>query len=330
MRILALQLKRIGDLILTMPALTAARQAFPAAEITIGADAICEKLFPALTIVDDALVLRGKTRNRPGWAKLLRQKFDVCLDFTGNDRSAFCTLLSKAPKRLTFASSRKSPVRAMAYTTLVDSSVRDHHTIDHYCHLLRGLGIDSCGPLVLRLPDAARAKASTLCRAPYVVVHAGSARQEKLWMPDRWAAVVAHIREKHGLECVLTGGNDPHEREHLGQIERAAPRGMTNLAGKLSLLEFAALIGGARACLSCDTAAVHLAAAFEIPQIVLYGMTNPFHWRPRHAQALILSAAQPDAPLTEFTPRMKGASMGTISTQAVIRATDVLLGNSKQ
>jgi hypothetical protein len=54
-------------------------------------------------------------------------------------------------------------------------------------------------------------------------------------------------------------------------------------------------------------------------------VTNPFHWRPRHERALVISAAHPEGPLREFAPRMKGAPMAAISTQVVIHATDALL-----
>ena len=77
--------------------------------------------------------------------------------------------------------------------------------------------------------------------------------------------------------------------------------------------------------MSCDTAAVHLAAAFQRPQVALFGPTNPFHWRPRHERAAVISAAKPDAPLTNFDPRMKGAPMDRISTAVVCRAIDALL-----
>ncbi len=77
--------------------------------------------------------------------------------------------------------------------------------------------------------------------------------------------------------------------------------------------------------MSCDTAVVHLAAAFRVRQIALFGPTNPFHWRPLHDRAIVISAAQPEAPLTQFHPRMKGAPMDRISSEVVIRAIDDLL-----
>ena len=105
--------------------------------------------------------------------------------------------------------------------------------------------------------------------------------------------------------------------------------GIVNLAGRIDLLTFAAVLAQARLCVSCDTGAVHLAASFQTPQIALFGPTNPFHWRPRHDLALVLSAAQPDAPFTAFDPRMKGAAMERISTAAVIRAIDSLLAPTR-
>jgi len=87
----------------------------------------------------------------------------------------------------------------------------------------------------------------------------------------------------------------------------------------------AALVERASFVVSCDTAIVHFAAAFERPQVALFGPTNPFHWRPRHARAVVLSAAHPHAPLREFTPRMQGAPMERISTALVNDAIATLL-----
>jgi ADP-heptose:LPS heptosyltransferase len=116
---------------------------------------------------------------------------------------------------------------------------------------------------------------------------------------------------------VLTGGSDPYEQEHLRQIQASLPEPCTDLSGKISLATFAAVLASARLCVSTDTGALHLAAAFHTPQIALFGPTNPFHWRPRHSRARVFSAAQPEAPITQFQPRMKGASMAHIEADPV-------------
>ena len=333
-KVLALQLKRIGDLILTTPALAAVREAFPKARISLVVADACGELLPAIEGIERGLVFRRRELNTGVWKAAFANRFDACLDFTGNDRSALLTGLSMARRRLTFEWVRKSKWRALSYHQFIASPVRERHTVDHYLDLARGLGGDLEEPEIgamasgsprLTPPAEAREAARRLAGdSEYVVIHPGTARSEKYWVPERWAEVIAHIQERHGLPCVITGGSDALEREHIGKIQKALAQPAREEAGTLDLLTAAALIERARAVLSCDTAAVHLAAAFVRPQIALYGPTNPFHWRPRHPRAIVLSAAHPEGPLTEFHPRMKGAPMNAISTEMVIRATDAL------
>jgi ADP-heptose:LPS heptosyltransferase len=69
---------------------------------------------------------------------------------------------------------------------------------------------------------------------------------------------------------------------------------------------------------------MHLAAATHTPQVILFGPTNPFHWRPRESPALILQG-ESASPLTEFSPEQPSLPMRQISTAAVISAMDLLL-----
>jgi ADP-heptose:LPS heptosyltransferase len=326
MKILALQLKRIGDAILTAPALATLRRARPEARITLAVHASCAPLLEMIPAVDAGIVF-GPARGWTPWQQALTGGFDAVLDFTGTDRSAAACALTRSPLRATFAWVKKSRARALAYHRFIDSPVREFHTADHYAHLLRALDVEAAGAetTTLAIPAAAQAEAAALLPpGDFVVLHPGSARPEKYWLPERWAEVAAHLHRAHRRPLVFTGGQDPDEQAHLAAIRAALPAGcpFTDLSGRLTLAGFAAVLARARLVLSCDTAAVHFAAAFQRPQIALFGPTNPFHWRPRHERAVVLSAAQPDAPLTEFDPRMKGAPMERISTGLVIGAID--------
>lgn len=338
MKILAIQLKRIGDLILTTPALQFLREAAPEAEISLAVAHGSHELAPAVAPVNDILALpRGASAH---WGRVVLSRYDLCLDFTGTDRSALLTALSTASRRLGFDWVRRSAARALAYNEFVPSPVRELHTVDHYLDLARagvpeGQATASTRP-TLRLPPSASDRAAAFLHdlpddRPYAILHPGSARREKYWLAERWAEVAAHLIRTQGLRCIITGGMDPMETAHLSELQRRLGEmelpaaSWQCLAGHVDLPTTAALVERAALVISADTAVVHLAAAFETPQIALFGPTNPFHWRPRHPAALILSAAQPEAPLQKFTPRMKGAPMERISTAAVIRATTELL-----
>jgi ADP-heptose:LPS heptosyltransferase len=334
MNVLVLQLKRIGDLVLTTPALTALQAS--GAKVSLLVEGACASLLPAIAGVAERLVYSRKGRNGQLWRRLSQRGWDVCLDFTGSDRSALMGWFSRTPRRITFDWVRKRVLRRLAYHTFVNSPVRQAHTCDHYLDLLHPLGIErGDGAPSLEVPPAAREQAAAVLAATgiagsYVLVHPGTARAEKYWPPERWVEVITWLR-KIGLSIAITCGPDPFERGHAASIERqlstAAPEVAdgVKIVSPSDLLLLTALVENARLVVSCDTAVVHLAAACQRPQVALYGPTNPFHWRPRHERAVVISAIQPDAPLHQFAPKMGQARMEEIPARTVIHALEDLL-----
>ena len=261
--------------------------------------------------------LRGLVgRGSNAWLRrgLLVSGADWSLDFSGTDRSTYLSTLSLAKRRVTFERFRRKPLRKYLYTDFVTSSVSERHTADHYTDLLRPLGVQRENvSLDLRLPEKSLAGARVLLAdagvpEAYVVVHAGTARPEKYWRPERWADVIGFLHDEFGLISVLTGSRDPGEREHLARIKSALRCKHVDLSGMTGLLELAGVIKGAKLLCGVDTAAVHLADAMNTPSLALFGPTNPYHWRPRHAKSVILRART----RPPFTPQQKGGPMEDI------------------
>ncbi|MEP6820942.1 MAG: glycosyltransferase family 9 protein [Chthoniobacterales bacterium] len=323
MKIFLLQLKRIGDLILTTPAIAAVREKFPHAEITLVVSDATRDLLPAVVGLDHTLLASD-------WATVARRKFDTSIDFTHSDRSALLTLLAGAQTRVTSGHVKmQSKVRALVYNRFVPSGLRELHTVDHYLALLEPLGIrESSAALTLELPSAALTAADQVLAEHHVtgdflLLHPGSARSEKFWEAERWSEVIA-FATRSGLPCLVTGSPSFIEENHIAQIKATSGASFIDLCGRLDLLTLAALIKKARLLVTVDSAPVHLAAAMHTPQVALFGPTNPLHWRPRFTSALILQAGEV-TPLTEFSPDAKGAPMNLISTQQVIDAMKALL-----
>jgi len=318
-KILVLQLKRIGDLILTTPTLALLRATFPDAEITLLTEKSCAGILPVIPGV------RALVRGQEGFWGAAMSGYDVCLDFTGTDRSALFTTLSRAKIRATYARFGKKFPHRLAYTHFVDSSVRACHTADHYTDLLEVLGIQCHdAPLKLDLPQSAIQSALAITpQSTYAVIHAGTARPEKYWLPERWAEVATFLAKTHAMQIVLTGSTDPAEISHLVAIRKALPDDVIvhDLSGKTGLPELAAVIQGAAIFCGVDTAAMHLADAVSTPTIALFGPTNPYHWRPRHTRSAVIRS-QTTAP---FTPEQKGGRMSEISRQQVLAAISDIL-----
>ena len=331
MKILLLQLKRIGDLILTTPAIAALRENHPDAHITLAVSNECADLLPAISNVDRVLIARRNLRDVAMVSSVAGKRFDYCIDFTRNDRSAFLTLLSGARRRVaSYRVREQSKTRARVYTDLVGVRVRDMHTIDYNLALLGPLGARLVSTVpYLDLPEVAFENAEALRRTrkisrPYVILHPGSAREEKLWEPARWAEVIEYFGRNNGIDLVLTSGPSHDEQAHIAAIKSKTQQQIIDLSAKTDLLTLAALIGQARLLVTVDSAPVHLAAATRTPQVILFGPTNPFHWRPTDSPALILHGKS-GAPVTEFAPVRPRFPMSEISTDAVIGAMDSLL-----
>jgi len=333
LKILLIQLKRIGDLILTTPAIAAVRQKFPEAVITLVISEECKALVPAIAGVNKILMARRGSADLGILVTVARGRFDYCVDFTRNDRSALLVFLSRAKKRIvSFRIKARSKFRTRFYNEFVPHRMRDMHTIDYHLALLAPLGIrNASGAIQLNLPEDRRAAAEQLLkehniRQPFLVFHPGSARSEKFWDAQRWSELINHAGDTHQLDLVLTGGLALLERRHIGNIKSKVRREIIDLSGKSDLLTLAALIARARLLITVDSAPMHLAAATRTPQVILFGPTNPFHWHPRQSPALILRG-ESKSPVTKFVPKQPRLPMNQISTQAVIDAMETLLSS---
>jgi ADP-heptose:LPS heptosyltransferase len=211
--------------------------------------------------------------------------------------------------------------------------------------LLRPIGVQPAEgePLpVLSVPPLAARRVQILlreCGVPgdFALLHPGTAAAEKYWLPERWAEVILHLQHKHGLPCILTGGAEPEEQEHLRGIQTALamlgagslPQPLVVLAGLLDLTLLTALTARCRIAVCCDTAVMHMASAFLRPQVSLFGPTNPFEWRPRHGHSMVICAASPLGITEAFSPQAVPAPMSEIPSSTVCRAVDQLLSGQK-
>ena len=331
-RILIIQLKRLGDFILTIPVVPALRAAFPSAELVMVVPSAVAELARCVSSLDRVISFHPGRPNLETWTTALAGEWDACLDFSCSDRSALLTKISRAKRRVGYAKHARR-LRKFAYNALSEASVRDCHTVDFHLALLGELGLQPSGNLrsaPLRLPADARSHAKSLLdragvAGRYAIVHPGTAREEKFWVDERWAEVCARLRDHHHLSVVLTGTGEGIELPHLESLRKHLRVPVADFTGELNLVEFAAVVAGCEVIVGVDSMAMHLASLFSKPQLALFGPTNPYHWRPRHDRARVLMPSS-DEPLAQFTPKTKRQEMRGIAASSVSRALDALIG----
>lgn len=162
---------------------------------------------------------------------------------------------------------------------------------------------------------------------PGGAVNPGALMLQKRWPAERFVGLAVALRER-GLAVLLTGG--PDEIELAEDIAaRAGLPAAANLAGRLSLLQTAALIEQAALYVGADTGVSHLAAAAGTPAVVIFGPTNPLRYGPRGPQVAIVAPAESyeiaDVDLRRAPDVARAVATMQVSLGEVLDACDTLL-----
>jgi heptosyltransferase-2 len=142
----------------------------------------------------------------------------------------------------------------------------------------------------LRLSDetlAAATRAAELQRGAYWVFAPGAEYgPAKCWPATHYAELARSLCSAHGLPVLLLGS--AKERALCESIAALAPGACRVLAGKTSLHDAMALIAASRGVVSNDSGLMHVAAAFGVPQVAVFGSTSPEHTPPLNPQAKVV------------------------------------------
>lgn len=275
----------IGDAVMNTPALGALRETFPKARITVLATPLVAELFVGHAWVDEVLVYDRKGRHAGIWGKLSlcaeikELRFDLAVLLQNAFDAALIAWLAGIPRRL----GNKSDGRALLLTHGFDHlplGDRLHH-VDNYLEMLKPFGIVSAAKRQLLCvtgeeEEGARARLGEAGITPddFVIgVNPGAAYgSAKRWYPERFAAVAAELSRKWGGKVVVFGG--PGETAIARDIEAALGGRCLNVAGTLTVRELMALIKRCNFFVTNDSGPMHIAAAFNVPLVAIFGSTD--------------------------------------------------------
>ena len=283
----------IGDAVMCEPALRSLRTLFPASAITVLAKpAIAELLIahPAvdhLLMYDDKGVHAGLSGKWTLAGQLRRRQFDLAILFQNAFEAAFLTWLAGIPRRYGYATDG----RAFFLTDPVavpDRQSYAHHVF-YYWNVVRPLGAAQQPPppaLALSADEeghmATRLAASGIQPDDVVIgINPGSTYGgAKRWLPERFTEVarklIREIHERHGrtVAVIILGAKG---EEGLGQqIAQSIGERSVVLSGGTTIRELMAATKRCALLLTNDTGPMHIAAAFHVPVVALFGPTD---WR---------------------------------------------------
>ncbi|MFA6418848.1 MAG: glycosyltransferase family 9 protein [Candidatus Margulisiibacteriota bacterium] len=286
--ILVIRPDAIGDLVLTLPAIQAVKKKFPLAKITVLARPYTAPLLIGQPAVDAVIYDY----------ELGKYKFDLSINYFNEFKDTFAAFKARIPYRLGDSS---RVLTGWMNNLRVFRHWEDptRHEVEFNFDLLHRLGItDQPEKAKITIAPPSLAKAKQLLaehgwqpNRPLAGIHLGSATSQP-WSTSGFAAVIDWLAEKTDHQPILLGG--PAEKDRATEVLSMIKAPVINLAGEMALPELIALISLLNFYLGMDTGPTHIAAAFDVPQVMLLLNPNakPARWGPWAVRHLTVAIEQ--------------------------------------
>jgi heptosyltransferase-2 len=220
-------------------------------------------------------------RGRKALARQLEGRFDTVYVLPNSLKSALLPFLAGIPRRVGYL----GEARIGLLTHRLKNPKNRPPMVAFYSALSGEPGIEGDRPQLQMAPEpiAATLAALGLQAGVYTVFAPGAEfGPSKRWPAGHYAQLA---RTLDGTTALLGSGK---EAALCDEISQAAPGRCLDLAGKTTLDQALAVIAGARAVVSNDSGLMHVAAAFGVPQVALFGSSSPLHTPPLNDRAHVV------------------------------------------
>jgi lipopolysaccharide heptosyltransferase II len=276
-RILLVRTDRLGDVILTLPMLSALRKCFPDAYIAMLSRRYTGEILEGNPHLDELIWYDRDHTNIPFnemAATLRERRFDAAIVVYPRLRLAWLMWRSGIPRRV--------GTGYRYYSFLFTKRVFEHrkdakrHEVEYNLNLLHELncepGRNSTPDFHISIPAEAQKNIEGLLeslnveRNRFVIVHPGSGGSAREWSPENFGQLAARFAAD--FTVIVTGTE--REETKVSTVVRSSGGVAIPLVGQLNLKELAALIRASSLFVSNSTGPLHLAVAMGTPVVGLY------------------------------------------------------------
>jgi len=343
-----LRLSALGDITHVLPTLRTLQKHWPATKITW---VIGKSEYPLVKAIDNInFIIFDKSASLSSYRELNRQikqhlegqtdnkAFDVLLHMQLSIRASVASLSIPAKIKLGFDKARAKDMQSLFCNHQITPSSTRQHVLDSFLEFPRYFGLEPV--MSWQLPVAQSAteaiikrlhlKKTTGGKKIFVINACAIAKSKnwRNWTAEGYAAIADYVSGKANMQVVLTGGNNPLEKDTAEKIlslcKMSEP---VNLVAATSIDELVAILHLADIVLAPDTGPVHIASALGTDTIGLYASTNPDRAGPYNHQQYVVNK-YPQALLKYNNKTVIDAAWGerikTAECMALISVDDVI------
>ena len=326
----------IGDVVMTLPAITAVREAYPEARISILVKPWVADLLRISPDVDEVMVYErpGVHEGLGGLFRLVRelktQKFDMAILLQNAIEAAVIAWLARIPVRAGYNTDGRGIF--LTHSVIRSKEILRVHQVEYYLGMLKALGLEA-GRKDARLLISEEEKALSdrilkqrgIAETSLLIGLAPGATYgpAKRWYPERFANVADRLIERFSASVLLFGS--PGDHDIAQKVQESARSSLINLTGETTLREAISLIARCRLFVTNDSGLMHVAGALGVPTVAIFGSTNPLTTSPVGRKSVVITKNAPCSPcLKEICPT-DFSCMDLITTDEVYLTAETML-----
>jgi lipopolysaccharide heptosyltransferase II len=299
-RIALIQPSRIGDIVFSLPTLSALRQLFPEARISWLVDERCKDLVAGHPDLDESIIIPFKALEKAlkdrewrwVWQTLSRlrkelreRSFDLSVDLHGLAKSALLVFLARASFRIGSANTTGMKELSGFFSKEIPPHPKALHTIERNLAVISYLGGQVDQPRFnFSIPLARKEEIQALLRKfgcterdKLIVIHPGAGWLSRRWPVKRYADLIHRLHQDLPARVIIIGGAEGGSKEDLlfKELFSLIQVPVINLVQQLSLGQLLALLERTDLFVGNEAGPMHLATALNKPVVAIIGPTRP-------------------------------------------------------
>jgi heptosyltransferase-1 len=295
-RILLIRLRRIGDVVMTTPAITALREGFPKTKITYVIDEPYRELMEGHPDLDRVIVLprhMGFKEFRKHMRQIRRDAYDVVIDFHGGPRASLLTFFSGARLKIGYRIKYKNFIYDIKLPREPEEGY--FHSVENHVNLVKALGINPRSLPALSLPPSTRSEAENIRRfiqenalenTKIITLHISAGNEFRDWGVERLARLITLLSQVPRVKIVLIGSEEDRQAEE--EIKKTSEAPFLSMVNRLNLRELRELVSLSSLFVGPDSGPMHIAATTTTPIVAYFGPTLPAHFGPWKVRSTLL------------------------------------------
>lgn len=305
-RILIIRFSAIGDVVRTLPALHALRDAFPHAQIDWAIEKKSQDIILDHPALDAIHVFERPEGFKKGvraflqFCKTLRaNRYDVVLDFHGIFKSGFASRATRARERYAFAPPRGRELSYLLANHRVRLPSAMLNRVEENLLLCEAAGAPpGATDFFIALPEETEEAIDAYVQNEFqsakriIAIHAPVDRPEKQWPLARYAELADMLLSDGRFEVLLTWG--PGQKTCVQEISKKSHRNPHIAPETPGLKDYACLIRHCALFVGGDTGPMHIASAMDVPVVAIFGGTSPEKHQPYSKPCRVLYAGPPN------------------------------------